>query len=627
MKHLIYTVCAIFCIACVEDFDHNNPQTTINEIDFSEKTEITFQQLYNLHNNSIGKDTVVVGYVISTDVEGNFYKELYLQNTEKANNPSTNNPRMGLRVRVGLRAVSNYFAMGRKVMVNLEGLKKTTSNNVLTLGAPSSTYIKDILEFDVKKHLVKLDEIKEIIPKSVLISELNSKDLNTLIRIPSVQFQSSEFTKPLAGLPTDDFDGKRVLEYCGLFRKDSILLETSNFADFSNQIIPQEQLDVTGIYSINFQKQPVLILNQHKDLQPAGNLVNCKVQQPNVLLTEIADPKNASNARYVELYNAEEQEVDLQNWQLVRVNNGTTAYSISLDGIIMNPKGFVVIAKQAISSENNSNFVDVFNVQPTLESNQLDGNGDDAYILKNEQGQVVDVFGEPDVDGTATYWEYTDGRVYRNLEINQPNAIFTPEEWTIEVANKLAPHHFSPFSRKSEEIYQPIQTADLMITEVADPPAEAKARFVELYNPTNQAVSLKNWSLVRYNYTSSKNTKASAALPMSLDGLSIPSKGFILVARDTTVFRTFYGLSANLENSSLDGNGDDAYELIDPFGKLIDVYGNANEDGTGTLWEYTDGIAVRKPEIHKPNNRAFTESEWEILDNGYSPKKREAGQE
>lgn len=612
MKKYIAILIGLLLMACVEDLDHKSIDTTIVNPNIEGKVELTFKELFNLHSNEIGKDTIVTGYVVSSDNEGNFYKEIFVQNTLGTTDLSDENPRMGLRVRLGLRATGIKYALGRKIAINLEGLKRTTSDNVITLGTPSGTFIKDILEFDVANHILKFDEVGELNPKIVAISDLKEQDLNTLVQIENVHFNLSEFGKPLAGLETDDFDGKRTLEFCEPFRKDALLLETSNFADFADNEVPESQLNVTGIYTVNFDKEPVLVLNKFEGLKEVGAFSSCNVQTPNVFITEVADPKNAANARFVELYNAEDVAVELKGWKINRFNNGDNqAIEVPLDGVTIPAKGFVIVANNEENEEANNNFENAFGFQADLVNTKIDGNGNDAYSLTNEAGELVDVFGNPSENGTDTAWEYTDGRAYRNINVQEPNPIFLLTEWTIVKGGVVAPDDFSPKERKTTEVPISVVTAPLLITEVADPKANSKARFVEIYNPTNNNIRLKDWTLVRYNYTASKNTKELAALPILLDVLTVPAKGFVVVTRDQTEFNTYFGVAASMSSAKLDGNGDDAYELIDPFNTLIDVYGDATTEGSGSNWEYTDGYAQRNSNVTMPNSE-FVFSEWTV---------------
>ncbi|MDN4504118.1 ExeM/NucH family extracellular endonuclease [Alteromonadaceae bacterium BrNp21-10] len=63
-------------------------------------------------------------------------------------------------------------------------------------------------------------------------------------------------------------------------------------------------------------------------------------------------------------------------------------------------------------------------------------NGDDVIELFCND-QVIDVFGELEVDGTGTGWEYLDGWAYRKSDTVANGATFTLANWTFSGKNKL----------------------------------------------------------------------------------------------------------------------------------------------------------------------------------------------
>lgn len=437
-----FLLVVVLCISCVNDVDHSLIDVRITDPDLSDKKELTFQQVFNLHNNPIGKDTIVTGYVVSSDDQGTFFKELYIQNTLDVDNISKDNPRMGIKIRVGLRAVSTKYVLGRKVAINLEGLKKTMSNNVLTIGTPSSFFIKDILEFDLDTHILKMDEVGIPIPKELFINELSAQDLNTLIKTKNIHFKENEVGIPFSGLSTDHFDGKRVLEFCDRSRRDTLILETSNFADFASKIIPNKQIDISGVYQINFDKEPVLVLNQFEDIVTIGAYSKCpEITTPDLMITEVADPKVGSGqvARYVEIYNPTEQDVSLEGWSLVRYNKTSkneNRHPIDLSGQIIKSKQLMIVANNDHEKEITW-FETYFGFQPDIINTHLDGNGDDAYELIDPLDEVKDVYGIPNRDGTGLVWEYENGVALRKQDIIAPKKIFDVSEWIIKT--EIAP--------------------------------------------------------------------------------------------------------------------------------------------------------------------------------------------
>jgi hypothetical protein len=164
------------------------------------------------------------------------------------------------------------------------------------------------------------------------------------------------------------------------------------------------------------------------------------------------------------------------------------------------------------------------------------------------------------------------------------------------------------------ERYPPVTSDSIFISEISDPDNEPQARFLEIFNAGDNEVDLKGWSIVRYT---NANTEPGGAADLS--GNTIPSKTALVISAWPETFYQVYGFDPNIvikSNGPADSNGDDNMVLLDPFGKIIDVFGIPGEDGTGTSHEFEDGVAIRKNTIQKANPE-FNVLEWEIFnDNG-----------
>ncbi len=82
---------------------------------------------------------------------------------------------------------------------------------------------------------------------------------------------------------------------------------------------------------------------------------------------------------------------------------------------------------------------------------------------------------------------------------------------------------------------------------------------------------------------------------------------FIYVANDSTMFADFFGFNANYISGISNINGDDALEVYENA-VVIDTYGDVELDGTGEVWEYTDGWAYRK--LGTGPDAIFNPSNW-----------------
>ncbi|SKB32234.1 Lamin Tail Domain [Maribacter arcticus] len=162
---------------------------------------------------------------------------------------------------------------------------------------------------------------------------------------------------------------------------------------------------------------------------------------------------------------------------------------------------------------------------------------------------------------------------------------------------------------RCEELIDEFTSNSIFISEIADPNNNAGARFLELYNSSNEALSLNGWTLVRYTNSS---TEVSSSIDLS--DYSINANGLIVISPNALEFETVYGFLPTITvgtNSPADSNGDDNIALIDPFGTVIDIFGVIGEDGSNTNHEFEDGKAERKIEVIS-GNTVFTESEWII---------------
>lgn len=164
-------------------------------------------------------------------------------------------------------------------------------------------------------------------------------------------------------------------------------------------------------------------------------------------------------------------------------------------------------------------------------------------------------------------------------------------------------------NERCEAIIDTFTSNQLFISELADPNNNAGARFVELYNSSDEPISLEGWRLVRYT---NENTEVSSTIDLS--GFTILAKSTFVISPNVTVFENVYGFSPDLgvgTNSPADSNGDDNILLIDPFDTIIDVFGVVGEDGSETNHEFEDGRAVRNIKTETANV-IYTISEWRI---------------
>ena len=167
---------------------------------------------------------------------------------------------------------------------------------------------------------------------------------------------------------------------------------------------------------------------------------------------------------------------------------------------------------------------------------------------------------------------------------------------------------------------------ELIITEIADPQdSNTAGRYVEIYNSSNKSVDLSTYYLIRWT-NGNANPQNTIISLSSKCGSTLAANTFCIISNDTgntSKFITTYGFAPDDfagEGEGVDSNGDDniaiatvasgvSYDKEDPSTyTVIDMFGVAGEDGSGTGHEFEDGRAEREHTTTTPK------STWDVAD-------------
>jgi hypothetical protein len=157
--------------------------------------------------------------------------------------------------------------------------------------------------------------------------------------------------------------------------------------------------------------------------------------QNGLFISEVADPADDYNGRFIELFNAGTEPVNFSNvtFYLSRQSNGSTTWGeVQLAGTVAAGETFVL---------GGSSFETIYGFPPDQMTGIITGNGNDAYVLflngNHTTGTIHDIFGAMNTDGTGTLWEYTDSRAVRVEGVTVPRTTWNGAEWEISAANIL----------------------------------------------------------------------------------------------------------------------------------------------------------------------------------------------
>jgi hypothetical protein len=158
-------------------------------------------------------------------------------------------------------------------------------------------------------------------------------------------------------------------------------------------------------------------------------------ETPELIISEVADPNDNPDARFIEIFNNSGGTVNFSNqtWYLSRQANGSTWDDLKLTGALSDGEIFVIGY-----GADYTNFKNAYGFDPDMSSGFISGNGNDGYFLyyggNHTSGVLVDAYGVIDEDGTGKAWEYENKRAVRS-GVTQGNPTWTASEWTISTAN------------------------------------------------------------------------------------------------------------------------------------------------------------------------------------------------
>lgn len=404
------------------------------------------QLIYEGETLHIQEDWVMEAYVISSDQEGNFFGSIHIQDLPE-------NPTAACELLIDLPDTYLFYPPGHRIVLRLKGLYFGKDGEHFQLGGVSSFFenqkVGRLPANLVEEHLqLSCDKPAAVVPKPIFLEGLEFAKPGTYIEIDSVQFAEEVVGLPFA---EPEQETSRLLEDC---YGNTIELLNSGYADFASSPLPGGGGKITGILSKDGDDY-VIFLNQLADVRFNGE--RCPpgpepISSDSLFISEIADPDNNSEARFVELFNAGEQELPLIGWTLERyTNDNLEAGSVTdLSELSIPGKGTLLIASNAVVFEG------VYGFPPHLEGGRnsaADSNGDDNLLLKDPFGMVIDIFGRIGEDGSNTDHEFEDGKAVRKPGVTRANPTYDPAEWDLYNDTglagtfnqpQLAPDDYSP---------------------------------------------------------------------------------------------------------------------------------------------------------------------------------------
>jgi hypothetical protein len=287
---LLFLATATLFTSCVgEDdysdisFDATEPEIDGNIVELSTVYSELVQNDFDLYTFE-ETNNYAVGYVVSSDIGGNFYKQLVIQD-------KIENPTVGISIQINKAPLFTIFEVGQKVYIKLDGLAiaQDVDNplnisgddfGVAELGFNDGGEIGQIGESFFDEHIIRSAEVEALVPTPIQIGSISPSQVNTYVTLENVQFLREYFTfnaqgeiissASYASEPSDEFDGERILKNCET--GSQIILSTSTFSDFKAISLPSGSGSVTGVLTRTFEADKyTFYLNSPEDVDMGGD--------------------------------------------------------------------------------------------------------------------------------------------------------------------------------------------------------------------------------------------------------------------------------------------------------------------------------------------------------------------
>ena len=181
--------------------------------------------------DSIEQNWVIKGTVVANDESGNFYKTIEIQDTTA-----------GIELKLDRSYLYTEFKVGQLIYVKCKGLYMGDYNGLIQLGFIYSGAIGRLPDIMIDEHLFK-DGLPATPPSPAILTipTLSADKISMLVKFQNVHFEE-------VGLPYSESNtttNRTIKDEAG----NSLILRTSNYANFAPTLIPSGKGDLVGILS------------------------------------------------------------------------------------------------------------------------------------------------------------------------------------------------------------------------------------------------------------------------------------------------------------------------------------------------------------------------------------------
>jgi len=235
--------------SCVkEDFDTVPEKEYSTDID-ANATIAQIKDLFTTNPTAIDTNLYVKAYIISSDSAGNFYKKMVAQDTSG-----------GIEIHINDYDLYRKYPIGAEVLIKCQDLRMEDYNGIKQLKFWSNGELASIPADRTDSIVMRTGKVIDLQPQVLQISELKDKHISTFVRLEGVEFIAADTSKTFA---SENLPENRTLTD---FFDNTIILRTSNYAEFALDSIPKGNGNIDAIYNV-FRSTKQLVINDPDDIK------------------------------------------------------------------------------------------------------------------------------------------------------------------------------------------------------------------------------------------------------------------------------------------------------------------------------------------------------------------------
>jgi hypothetical protein len=197
------------------------------------------REFYTGASLTISDDIIVSGRVVSSDVAGNFYNTLFIEDGTGA-----------VEIMAGMPDLDATYRPGQRIVVRARGLAVGWSNGAMQFGLPpeaGSGFQTGYFYHPVvaRRYISRVRDVEEVAPVETNVAELSTEMCGRLVTLRDLYLDPEESSATWAVTEPTPTTGYR--KFYTTYRRDSVTVLTSGYATFADMPLPTEPVTLTGI--------------------------------------------------------------------------------------------------------------------------------------------------------------------------------------------------------------------------------------------------------------------------------------------------------------------------------------------------------------------------------------------